>query len=337
MLKKRILIFYLILFTSLILFPELIKEIKIDNSVVVSLSISPDGKYIVCGTLNNRIIIIETDTLKIIKELKGHERSISAVAYSPDNKLIVSCSNDGVIKIWDWKNEKCIKSFINAPRDWPDSIAFSPDGKFFVSASRYAKDYGTAKLWDVEKQKLLRTFNGSKPVIFSPNGKYIASGGGIGECTIIFWESKNCNKIKEFKRSPKIIYKTFAFSPNGKFLLSGALIDYGGRPPDGEIVLWDVQSGEYSAFPQNHYLGVYSVVFSPDEEYIVSGGDDDKIMIWEMKNRKLISTINFYGNPYSIACSSKGKYFLVGGDNMTAPGRTFRDSRDGVIRVYSFK
>ena len=68
-------------------------------------------------------------------------------------------------------------------------------------------------------------------VVFSPNGKILATAGDDGD--IILWDVETGEIIQELKG--KIVINNLAFSPDGKFLVSGT------DNPDNVIInLWQV-------------------------------------------------------------------------------------------------
>ena len=73
------------------------------TSLINSIAISPDGKYIVSGSWDATIKIWDIKTGECLNTLEGHKDSVNSIVISPDGKYIVSASSDNTIKIWDFK------------------------------------------------------------------------------------------------------------------------------------------------------------------------------------------------------------------------------------------
>ncbi|KAG2126823.1 WD40-repeat-containing domain protein [Suillus clintonianus] len=68
---------------------------------VRSVSVSPDGKYIVSGSDDKIIRVWDLGTGETVGSLRGHTGPIWSVSISPDSKHIVSGSEDKSIRVWD--------------------------------------------------------------------------------------------------------------------------------------------------------------------------------------------------------------------------------------------
>lgn len=133
---------------------------------------------------------------KLLEEISSHFTDYSdpifILAISPDNKFIASGGNKPIINLWDISKETKIKSFIYTANynSGFRSVNFSPDGKYLVAVS-YKK---TVIVWNIDTEEMIYHLqtdavyyrpggsrisgNDKKLAVFSPDGKYLAMGGG---------------------------------------------------------------------------------------------------------------------------------------------------------------
>jgi WD40 repeat protein len=68
---------------------------------VLSVAVTPDGRYIVSGSLDQTVRVWERDTGKEVQKLTGHQDWVRSVAVTPDGRYIVSGSNDETVRVWE--------------------------------------------------------------------------------------------------------------------------------------------------------------------------------------------------------------------------------------------
>ncbi len=165
---------------------------------VSALALSPDGKLLASGGwYDSDVHIWNTTTGDHVSTVftgPDYGRVVSLV-FSPDGKLLASLINvsyhKSVIKVWDTASQKNIATILEphklVSRYWGGSshLSFSPDGKLLASAGglpRYWSNFldptlqtSEVKLWDVATGKNVISLPGSDPLIFSPDGKFLAS------------------------------------------------------------------------------------------------------------------------------------------------------------------
>ncbi|MFI3221251.1 MAG: WD40 repeat domain-containing protein [Methylococcales bacterium] len=282
----------------------------------------------------------------------GHQDNVTSIAYSPDGKRIVSGSHDSTLILWDVATGKVIGQPWKGHQNLVNSVAFSPDGKQVISGS----NDGTLILWDAETGKAIgQPWQGSgevKSVAFSPNGKQVISGDEQG--TLIMWDVASRKPI----RNQGVTLKdgrginSVAFSPNGKQFLSGdgvssdsGLTDKPNKPVERmfgltktdnvinkpSLILWDVEKfGNIIGLPWKGHSGVVqSVAFSPDGQYVISGGgtsgfssvdkyyqytNDYTLMLWDVSSGKSIGQPwqGHQGDVNSVAFSPNGHFVISG-------------------------
>jgi WD40 repeat protein len=271
------------------------------ESVVYSVSFSPDGKTLASGSYDNTIKLWNVETGKEIRSLKGHKGEVISVSFSPDGKTLASGSLDKTIKLWNVKTGKEIRS-LKGHEGGVYSVSFGPDGKTLASGS----EDKTIKLWNVETSKEIRSLKGHEggvySVSFSPNGKTLAS--GSEDKTIKLWTVETGKEIRSLK-GHKGKVSSVSFSPDGKTLASGSL--------DNTIKLWNVETGKEIYSLKGHKGGVHSVSFSPDGKTLASGSADRTIKLWNVETGVEIRSLKGHeSSVYSVSFSPDGKNLASG-------------------------
>lgn len=79
-------------------FPNFCPRLEGASEGINSFSISPDGKFLVCGHADSSIQVYNLTTGKLISKMKGHQDSGSVVTVTPDSKYIIStCLANGIM------------------------------------------------------------------------------------------------------------------------------------------------------------------------------------------------------------------------------------------------
>ncbi|WP_408036391.1 WD40 domain-containing protein [Tolypothrix bouteillei] len=275
---------------------------------VYTVAFQPKSWILASGSEDESIKLWDVRTGECIKTLNGHKDWVWSVTFSPtDSSLLASASADGKIKIWDINTGECLKT-IEGHSGEVYSVAFSPNGQLLASSGEDRK----VKLWDVEQEKCLRTFIGHQKIVysvrFSPNGKTLASCGE--DRTIKIWNvpSGECLRTLEGHNS-QVWAIAFTSSPDGRTLISSS--------DDQTARLWDVETGNCLYVLQAYTRGVYSVVFSPNNEILASGGDEPTIKLWKLSTGECYPIEGHQGRLRSVAFSPDGQLLASAGCDNT--------------------
>ena len=150
------------------------------GSCALSLSFSPDGNKLACGTQKDiRIYDIKTGTL-VLGPLDGHDDEVIDVLWSRDGSRLFSASFDKTIRCWDSNTGEQIGQPWTGHTGTIYSLSLSPDGMLLASSS----EDGTIRFWDSAHGRPVRQhLHHDAPVwsvSFSPSGEFVASGGEDG-------------------------------------------------------------------------------------------------------------------------------------------------------------
>jgi WD40 repeat protein len=158
--------------------------------------------------------------------------------------------------------------------------------------------------------------NGVERVVFSPDGRTLASTDGE---TIRLWETASCRERTSFKGHENSKWATvsittsIAFSPDGKILVSTG--------HDDTIMLWDVLRNKERRKIEGRKLPVGPVSFNPDGTKLLASSAGD-VMLWEVSTGKnLVNLRAFSGFVLDARFSPDGRYVATSGSDRGKEGR----------------
>ncbi len=158
---------------------------------VTAVAISPDGKTIVGGCLDEKIRMWNFHTgglLRILERPSDSPKSMRSrmaklwrtkfyfdVKISPDGLTIVGSCVDKKIRVWNFYTGELVRT-LEGQAKAIYAIAISPDGKTIIGGCQDGK----IRVWNFHTGELVRTLEGQAKAIYaiaiSPDGKTIISG-----------------------------------------------------------------------------------------------------------------------------------------------------------------
>lgn len=86
---------------------------------------SSSNKYGISAGRDKLIKIFELNTGATVMTLAGHDNWVRDLTFHPDGKHLISVSDDRAIKIWDLKEQRCIKTISDAQEHFLQCVDFS--------------------------------------------------------------------------------------------------------------------------------------------------------------------------------------------------------------------
>ncbi|HLX58106.1 MAG TPA: WD40 repeat domain-containing protein [Ktedonobacteraceae bacterium] len=159
-----------------------------------AVAFSPNGKYLAIGGAG-QAILLDAATAKIVGNYGPQGGQANAVAFSPDGKYLAVGRDNLTVQVLDVAAQTSVYTY-TGHIDGVFTVAWSPDGKRIASGGAD----GTVQVWDALTGSHEYTYRGHldfylghftsgqqvETVAWSPDGKYIASGGT--DNTVQVWQ-----------------------------------------------------------------------------------------------------------------------------------------------------
>ena len=189
------------------------------------------------------------------------------------------------------------------------AVAISPNGKLVGVANMHGNVY----VWDKEDGRLLHEFSGSNSgsasLAFSPDGKYLATGGAPdyktrnGDFRIRIWDLKTGKLEKLFPPVNGSPITKLVFTSDSATLFSAGL--------GQQITAWKSPRGEkIREYPTDEEA--YGIVaLSPDEKWLATPGDIKTVVVFSRDGSRKLCELRTDSGFYDFEFSPDSKSLLT--------------------------
>ncbi|XP_040866995.1 WD40 repeat-containing protein HOS15 isoform X3 [Glycine max] len=234
--------------------------------------------------------------------LSKHKGPIFSLKWNKKGDYLLTGSCDQTAIVWDvkaeeWKQQFEFHSGPTLDVDWRNNVSFatsSTDNMIYVCK--------------IGETRPIKTFAGHQGEVncvkWDPSGSLLAS--CSDDITAKIWSMKQDTYLHDLREHSKEIY-TIRWSPTGpgtnnpnhKLVLASASFD-------STVKLWDVELGKLMYSLDGHRHPVYSVAFSPNGDYLVSGSLDRSMHIWSLRDGKIVKTYTGNGGIFEVCWNKEG-------------------------------
>ncbi|MEO1634717.1 MAG: AAA family ATPase [Cyanobacteria bacterium J06631_9] len=207
---------------------------------------------------------------ELLKTIAGHQRGVHSVDWSPNGGFFASASADYSVKIWQ-EDGTLVRTLVgHGDAVW--QVRYSPEGDRLASVSSDR----TLRLWDT-KGTLLNTWSNHTDTVwhvsFSPDGRHLIT--ASEDNTLRLWHHENglLQTIQQTTIEQTTIQQTKIRQTTEKQTTTETT-------STNEPETTASQSINNPLVPSSH--GVWCTAFSPDGQWIASGGASGIIRLWSV-------------------------------------------------------
>jgi RNA polymerase sigma factor (sigma-70 family) len=340
------------------------------NLVASAVAVASDGMLLATHFGLPEVQIWDTagNKLQNIPLGKGNS-DVGALAFAPDGKHLAVASVSGIIRLWDLKAEKFVRTMESLPKPGLDAdmalqrlarallmtaarglMVYSPDGKTLAAALRDVEEGRSAakmQFWDVQTGKLTHSLKiAGRPSIvapvFSPDSKWFACAKTGGD--VIVAEAATGKVLHEWRLAVTRGDPGLVFAADSSKLYTKEL--------NGIVREWDVVTGK-----ELRSLGIDEdkgsvlptggprrcLALSADGKTLAVGGDGLGIRFIDVRSGKELPVPGGHANPISsIHYAADGKSLVTFGQDYTvrvwdaAAGKQLKQiSTPGAVRMFA--
>ena len=228
-----------------------------------SLAVGGKPERIVIGTNVGAVIIYDRETFSPVRTYKvGPEYSVYAVAVDREGKQVAACRTDGTVLVWNIDEETPTRHLQQTSREGERmaALAFSPDGKFLATLSRY----GYLALWNLaDGQRVGEPVIGSSSeqttLHFTPKGERLLL---VHRASMVVWHPQHEPKVREILPPDEVCPRYTAEE----------MTRPGSRPDFGHSI---------------RFAGIMTL--SPDTQRVASIMEDGQLAVWDRSTRKVLA------------------------------------------------
>lgn len=213
---------------------------------------------------------------KVIARINAHTKPIFDIKVVKDKNELLTTGEDGTVAVWSLNDLKEIYRF-QVAYVTVRTIAISPDGNEVAFG---CKDH-LIRIYNLADYSLKQSLEGHSfpvtSVAYHPTGKYLISGSRDAQLKI--WDLPTYTLTQTIPAHLFTIY-SIQFHPTLPYVATCS--------QDKSIKLWDAENFKLYKILSleragiGHTHSINSMIWSADGKYLISTGDDRKVIIWEM-------------------------------------------------------
>jgi WD40 repeat protein len=264
-----------------------------DGESINSLVFSKDGQFLAAGGQNGQVKIwrLQSDEAELITVLENNRTWVDRMVWSPTkNQLAFSCGR--YVQVWD-ADTGYIETTLNFDTSSVQDITWHPNGESLAIAGYQSIKIWMAENWDDDPSPI-QVDSTSLVILWSTDGKYIASGNMDRSITVLEWNDPNPWVMRGFPGKIRNLAWSNTPTKSGAPLLAASSVE--------GIVVWEKNADNWdSRVLPRHEGNVLSIQFQPNTHLLASASEDGSVCLWN-QSKRLLQVL--YGANNGFSCLS---------------------------------
>jgi len=254
---------------------------KTHNSILYGLFLTHDERYLVSASADRSIKIWDLHAnFKCINTISNaHQGYVYSVAVTKDNKYLISGSQDRNISVWAFETGKLLHTFKDVCFGNVLTIKLTQDEKFVYATSTD----GSLSVCDLEKKEkgkisTIGHSNGTWGLALTSDERYIFT--FSSDQTIKVWDAQAKLNLHTFTGFDQDLFRGAITKDDRYAIFPGS---------KGTVFILDLGEKLEKPLLQNaHKLSIDAMVISSDDKYLITGGADGQVIVWNPQTKEQI-------------------------------------------------
>ncbi|KMS97252.1 hypothetical protein BVRB_7g177000 isoform A [Beta vulgaris subsp. vulgaris] len=249
--------------------------------------------------------------------IHAHDGGCASILFEYNSSKLVTGGQDHSIKMWDTSTGSLNRTLYGCLGSVLD-LTITHDNKTIIAASSSNNLY----VWDVNSGRIRHTLTGHTDKVCAVDVSKVSNRQVVSAAydrTIKAWDLQRgyCTNTIIFPSNCNAI----CFGMDGRTICSGHV--------DGNLRLWDIQTGKLLSEVAAHSLAVTSISLSRNGNTILTSGRDNVHNLFDMRTLEVYGTLRASGNRVA---SNWSRSCISADDSYVAAG-----SADGSVHIWSIQ
>lgn len=275
-------------------------QLELFDYKVLCFQTSADHKKLFYTQMMNKLMIWDVPFLSKNAKYGKHEGKVTKVMFIPKSFELLSIGEDGYAIIWDYRNDTAQES-IRIDSELTTGIVSSTSNYAFLCSSKPSLlrwSLATYKYYDYDLNSIVRSIR------FSSDENFLALGDELYR--IIIYDAVIMERKYIIKGHTDLVTEIY-FIKNDTEILSSSR--------DHSLAEWDLSTSDKITNFHGHTAPVTCMIVTPDESWVVTGSEDNTIIIWSIDN-VLMYVLRQEGITLSLYLSKNKNYLFSLEENM---------------------